>query len=70
MSGGPQIFRASLCPLLAHIQPQSQTQMLTYPESGMDKEWEAVIAVLHGLGPVWDDFMKEVNLGVVGLGSW
>lgn len=44
--------------------------MLTYPESGMDKEWEAVIAVLHGLGPVWDDFMKEVNLGVVGLGSW
>lgn len=44
--------------------------MLTYPVSGMDKEWEAVIAVLHGMGPVWDDFIKEVNLGVVGLGSW
>lgn len=44
--------------------------MLTYPVSGMDKEWEAVIAVLHGMEPVWDDFIKEVHLGVVGLGSW
>lgn len=36
----------------------------------MDKVWEAVImTVICGLGPVWDDFMKEVNLRV-GLGLW
>ena len=38
------------------------------PGGGMDKVQEAVIiTVICGLGPVWDDFMKEVNLRV-GLG--
>lgn len=58
------ISTAGLCPTMA---PDLTANL---PGGGMDKVWEAVIiTVICGLGPVWDDFMKEVNLRV-GLGLW
>ena len=41
------IMCAYLCPLLADVQPWSQTEVLNYPGGGMDKVREAgVIAVI------------------------